>query len=122
MSNGYYHLKFVNNPVPFKSNRQIEICLLIKNNCLLRSAPKVRPLTEYCANLIEKDYKSRIFALLWVLYQASMVPVNLILWEGEYFSAPDIPSYHIEIPGRLKTKLFLFFFLKLAHSNPSQWR
>jgi hypothetical protein len=42
--------------------------------------------------------------------QASMVPVNLILWEGEYFSAPDIPSYHIKIPGWLKTKFFLFFF------------
>ena len=36
MSNWFYPLKFVNNPVPFKSNRQIEICLLLtKNNCLL---------------------------------------------------------------------------------------
>jgi hypothetical protein len=36
MSNGYYPLKFVIIPVLFKSNRQIEICLLLlKNNCSL---------------------------------------------------------------------------------------
>ena len=73
----------------------MEICLLsTKNNCYENSR--------------FQDIRS-----LGVLYQASMVPVNLILREGEYFSAPDTPSYHIKIPGWLKTKFFLFFFLQL---------
>ncbi len=100
ISNGSYLLKFVNNPVLFKSNRQIKICLLLtKNNCLL----------------LKKSYvQFSKFSFLWILYQAPLVSVNLSLWEWVYFSAPDIPSYHIKIPGRLKTKFFLFFFLKLS--------
>ena len=77
----------------------MEICLLFtKNNCYENSS--------------FQDIRS-----LGVLYQASMVPVNFILREGEYFSAADIPSYHVKIPGWLKTKFFLLFFLHLQHGN-----
>jgi hypothetical protein len=92
MSNWYYPLKFVNNRFYLKAT--------IDRN--LPVAYKQLPAIEKIISII------RIFALLWVLYQASMVPVNHPVERG--YLAPPIFHRIISkyLDGQNKVLLFLF--------------